>query len=167
MKKFLRMFALALFVAVAGIALAACGGKKEEEKQLTAADFVGEWYTVSVVETIGDNEPTTYTFVRLKELHDAGQTGDDEYLDLLTYLPMIKATADGNLKWKQYYDADDTYSDAGTWSYKNGVFSADVNTLLGHDPEVKYENDKIIITQTYTHQGVARTYVYTVARVAA
>jgi len=143
MKKFLRMFALALFVAVAGVALAACGAKGPTEK-----DIEGVWYTESQVETIGDNEPTTYTFARLKELHDAGQTGEDEYLDLLSYLPMIKATADGQLQWKYYYDDESDYVPAGTWEIKDGKLEANVDTLLGGEKEVEYKDGKIIITQT-------------------
>ena len=164
MKKFLRVFALALFVAVAGVALAACGGKTEVKEE----DIVGEWYMESYQDTYGDTT-NEYKFTDFKALHDKGSARtpeeDDEYVDLETYFYMYKATADGKLQWKKYYADESEYDDAGTWAIENGELTTAMTTVSG-EPETEYKNGKIIVTFTRTFAEQLQTQKIVLAKVA-
>ena len=165
MKKFLRMFALALFVAVAGVALAACGGKSEP---VTEEKVVGEWYVESHVYTYNGQKDTS-TYKRFMELHNkADKTTDeeDEYADLETVILMFNATEEGELQFKHYFADAEEYADAGTWAIEDGKLTTEI-TILAGDKTVEYKKGKLIITQTRMWQEKLEKQVITLVRVPA
>lgn len=158
------MLAVAMmFVVMFGFA--ACG-ENNEPKELKADDFVGVWEVESNVYTV-DGDSDTTTLARFKELHDAGQTSDDEYVDAATVILKFNVKADGTLQWKQYYADDTEYSNAGTWAIVDNKLTADFTGFLAGTVTVNYENNKIIVNQSRMWNEKQETTVVTLAKVAA
>lgn len=157
------MIAVAMMFAVV-FCFAACGEQQDEE--LKASDFVGVWEVESNVYTI-DGDSDTTTLARFKELHDAGQTSGDEYVDAATVILKFNVKADGTLQWKQYYAADADYADAGTWAIVDNKLTADFTGFLAGTVTVNYENNKIIVNQSRMWNEKQETTVVTLAKVAA
>ena len=164
MKKFLRVFALALFVAVAGVALAACGGKKEEE--LKPADFVGKWEVESTTITFEGGNTQTYTLAEFKHIHDNWDDHDEAdralYSDYLFYdFLKFEITAEGKIGRLSYYDTEEGgYVECGDWAIEHNQLLA---TLPGWDCTAEYTNGKIVVTIT----DVGELHVLTIGKVAA
>ena len=168
MKKFLKLFAIMLCLALSSIAFVACGNKGgEETKTLKAADFVGTWYVESEVYSY-NGETDTSTYARFKELHDAGVTAsdNDEYADLETVINKFKVSEDGSLQWKQFYADDSDYDDAGTWAIVDNKLTVDLTGFLGGDVTVEYTNGKIVIHQSFMWLEKLQTTDITLVKVA-
>ena len=152
-----------MFVVMFGFA--ACGDNNDP-KELKAEDFVGVWEVESNVYTY-DGATDTTTLARFKELHDAGQTDGDEYVDAATVILKFNVKADGTLQYKQYYADDADYSNAGTWAIVDNKLTADFTGCLAGTVTVSYENNKIVVNQSRMWNDKQETTVVTLVKVAA
>lgn len=170
MKKFLYTMLAFMFVLPLALGLVACDKEEAATPQLTKANFVGEWYVYSEDYTY-DTTHEVYTYARLKELHDAGETAseNDEYADLETYIYMFQLRNDGRIQWKDYYADETEYdenTDAGTWGIENNQFWANVDTFYAGNKTVEYKNGDIVITRTRMWQEKLETSIITFKKVA-
>ena len=150
-----------MFVAMFGFA--ACGTKDNgnggEEQQLTNADFVGDWDTVSVEYTPTEGTSKTYTKARYDELKagylanefDEESAEYEEYLELSYALYNCKITEseESNKIQAKRYGLDD-YDDIGTWTIENNQLKTNINpTAFGATAvEAEYKDGNIIVTIT-------------------
>ncbi|MBR4745130.1 MAG: hypothetical protein IK070_00250 [Clostridia bacterium] len=90
-RNILNMLAVFVLLLACTVGFVACG-KKEETKQPTAADFVGEWYVENVVYNEEGHDALSYTLAQFQDLHDryfAGETTEEEgelYADELMFM---------------------------------------------------------------------------------
>ena len=163
MKKFIYTMLAFMFVLPLAFGLVGC----QKDETVKAEDVTGTWYVETYVHSYNGSTDTS-TQARLVQLHDkASKTTDeeDEYADLATVIYMWKATADGKLYCKPYYDADSEYAEYGTWAIEDGKLTATITWFAAGETTVEYKGGKIIINYTRMWLEKPETTVVTLAKV--
>ena len=174
MKKFIYSMLAFMFVLPLALGLAGCKNG-EAEKQLTNADFVGEWYVEKQVYTETGHDSETVTLAEFTYMHD--HYDDLEPEDKVAYEDLeVQAffkfyiTENGFVQVLTYYDTTEWSAlnddDAvGTWEITNNQLHSEIDPTyfdVHATIVVAYENGKIVVNVT----GTDYTNVLTLAKVA-
>ena len=175
MKKFLRVFALALFVAVAGVALAACGGNKDDAKTLTEENLLGNWYVASVAYTPGTG--ATYTadtctkaewdVLEAKADRTAAEEDKFDLFDGYFHTYSIEINQENDPDHVIYDTTGGGHVAAAEWGVADGEITYEAILPGAAADSVVWNNGKVAITVTVPNGNFAGTYVLTLAKVAA
>ena len=138
MKKFLRFFAIALCVAIASIALVACGNNDG----LTEEDIAGTYETTSVTVTL-DNETNTYSKTEYTTLQNKeNKTRQDSIT--LEILNNFFGEYNVNKDDHKVYSGENEIAE---WKVEDGklVYTAPEDSDLA-ESNAEWQNGKIIVT---------------------
>ena len=179
-RNILNMLAVFVLLLACTVGFVACG-KKEETKQLTAADFVGEWYVENVVYNEEGHDALSYTLAQFQDLHNryfAGETTEEEgelYADELMFMFFkFYVKENGYIHDLSYYDTtlradvitneNDTHACGQLSVENNEVHAIMIAAQFGASSiETVYSDGKLVVTATGTGYTTVLTLTKTVA----